>query len=214
MKRIIILITIALLLMGCSGESDMAENTKDRGDEMTEKQENIKTDFEEPLALWIWQNEEGSQEDTIVVRFYSDLAPNHVENFIKLSQNGFYSGNKIFRVVPDFVIQTGSPTDEPTGGPGYTIDEEFNPTKHIMGTLAMARAQDPNSAGSQYYFALKALPNLDNNYTVFGQAIENAELLDNIKKGDYVKEVKIVEASEYYGENCSEKIEQLDPHNN
>lgn len=210
MKRLIFLMIISLLVVSCTDNAEAPKNDQIANDTMEETMENT---FTEPLAIFVWQNKDGSSEDTMIIRFYRESAPNHVDNFIKLATSGFYNGNVIFRVEPGFVIQTGSPTDDATGGPGYTIDAEFNEIKHLTGTLAMARAMDPNSAGSQYYFTLAPQPGLDNKYTVFGQIIENVELLGNIAKGDYVKEITIIEAEERYGENYIDSLKEKDLHN-
>jgi len=148
----------------------------------------------------------------MVIRFYPEKAPNHVKNFITLSLKKFYDGLIIFRVEPKFVIQTGSPDNTNRGGPGYTIDAEFNDIKHLKGTVAMARAQDPNSAGSQFYICLDSTPNLDGKYTVFGQVIKNIEVLDKIQKGDYMKKIIIVEAIEYFGPDYKKIFKEKDPH--
>ncbi len=215
MKKVFILLFMVIILMSCNQEENA--NTTNIEEKETPivtngTEETMKLEFNEPLAIYVWQNKDGSKEDTMVIRFYKDVAPGHVENFIKLTAKGMYNGNLIFRVEPGFVVQTGSPTNENTGGPGYMIDAEFNEIKHLRGTLAMARAQDPNSAGSQYYFTFKATPMLDNKYTVFGQIIENVDLLEQIKIGDFVKEIRIVEASEYYGEKYKEILEEKDIH--
>ncbi len=210
MKKILFILFIVVLLINCTPtENAKTEETKTQPQE----EKTMKKEIIEPLAMWIWQNKEGTEEDTMIIRFYKETAPGHVENFIKLADKGFYNGNVIFRVEPGFVIQTGSPDNTNTGGPGYTIDAEFNDIKHLKGTLAMARAMDPNSAGSQYYFALAPLPMLDKKYTVFGQVIENVDLLDKIKKGDYVKEIKIIDARDYYGDNYKTIVEEKDIHN-
>lgn len=128
---------------------------------------------------------------TIVIEFYNDVAPNTVANFEKLANSGFYNNLNFHRVVPDFVVQGGDPNGDGTGGPGYKIKAEFNERKHLTGTVAMARSQDPNSAGSQFYICLKPQPYLDRNYTVFGQVTEGMELVENIRKGDKMKTVKV-----------------------
>jgi len=120
---------------------------------------------------------------------YPDVAPKTVENFKKLIGQGFYSGLTFHRVVPGFVIQGGDPKGDGSGGPGYTIPAEFNSKHHIRGTLAMARASDPNSAGSQFYIALAPQPSLDGNYTVFGQVVEGMDVVDQIVVGDKMNRV-------------------------
>src|SRR5260221_6914045 len=105
----------------------------------------------------------------LVIELYPDAAPNTVANFHALATDGFYDGLIFHRVVPGFVVQGGCPKGTGTGGPGYTIPAEFNQNKHLRGSLAMARSQHPDSAGSQFYITYGAQPHLDNNYTVFGQ---------------------------------------------
>ena len=117
---------------------------------------------------------------TIKFKFYPREAPETARNFIKLAAKGFYNGLIFHRVVPGFVIQGGDPEGTGTGGPGYQIKAEFNSRLHVEGTVAMARASDPDSAGSQFYFALTALPMLDNKYTVFGQVTEGMEVVKSI----------------------------------
>jgi peptidyl-prolyl cis-trans isomerase B (cyclophilin B) len=129
----------------------------------------------------------------IRLEFYPADAPKTVENFVTLAKKGFYNNLTFHRVVPDFVVQGGCPKGNGTGGPGYTIPAEFNKQKHLRGTLAMARSQDPNSAGSQFYICYGATPHLDGNYTVFGKVTSGMEHVDRIKQGDRMKSVAIVE---------------------
>ena len=105
----------------------------------------------------------------IRLELFPQDAPKTVENFVTLAKKGFYNGLTFHRVVPGFVVQGGCPKGNGTGGPGYTVPAEFNKNKHVRGSLAMARSQDPDSAGSQFYFTYGAQPHLDNNYTVFGK---------------------------------------------
>ncbi len=125
----------------------------------------------------------------MVIELYADVAPKTVENFKKLISEGFYNGLTFHRVEPGFVIQGGDPNGNGTGGPGYTIEAEFNDKPHVRGTVAMARSQDPDSAGSQFYVALDRLPSLDGNYTVFGQVVEGLETVDKIVVGDKMNRV-------------------------
>ena len=129
----------------------------------------------------------------IRLEFYPADAPKTVENFVTLAKKGFYSNLTFHRVVPDFVVQGGCPKGDGTGGPGYTIPAEFNKQKHLRGTLAMARSQDPNSAGSQFYICYGPTPHLDGSYTVFGKVTSGMEHVDRIKQGDRMKSVAIVE---------------------
>jgi peptidyl-prolyl cis-trans isomerase B (cyclophilin B) len=131
--------------------------------------------------------------NTIDIAFYPQDAPKTVENFVTLAKKGFYNGLTFHRVVPDFVVQGGCPKGDGTGGPGYTVPAEFNAKKHVRGTVAMARSQHPDSAGSQFYICYGATPHLDRNYTVFGQVTSGMEHVDRIKQGDRMKTVEITE---------------------
>jgi len=130
----------------------------------------------------------------IRIEFFPEDAPKTVENFVTLAKKGFYDGLAFHRVVPGFVVQGGDPKGNGTGGPGYTIKAEFNKRKHVRGSLAMARSQHPDSAGSQFYITYGAQPHLDNNYTVFGQVTSGMEHVDRIKQGDRMRSVVINDA--------------------
>jgi peptidyl-prolyl cis-trans isomerase B (cyclophilin B) len=129
----------------------------------------------------------------IRLELYPADAPRTVENFVTLARKGFYNNLSFHRVVPDFVVQGGCPKGNGTGGPGYTIPAEFNTQKHVRGTVAMARSQHPDSAGSQFYICYGPTPHLDGNYTVFGKVTSGMEHVDRIKQGDRMKSVTIVE---------------------
>lgn len=131
----------------------------------------------------------------IVAELYEKDAPGTVANFVKLAKQGFYDGLSFHRVEPGFVVQGGDPKGNGTGGPGYTIKDEFNMRKHLTGTVAMARTAAPNSAGSQFYITLAPQPALDGKYTVFGQVVEGMDVVMKIKRGDIMKKVTIVEAT-------------------
>jgi peptidylprolyl isomerase/peptidyl-prolyl cis-trans isomerase B (cyclophilin B) len=130
----------------------------------------------------------------IHIEFFPGDAPKTVENFVTLARKGYYDGLSFHRVVPGFVVQGGDPKGNGTGGPGYTVKAEFNQRKHVRGTLAMARSQDPDSAGSQFYITYGAQPHLDGSYTVFGQVTSGMEHVDRIKQGDRMRTVAITEA--------------------
>jgi peptidyl-prolyl cis-trans isomerase B (cyclophilin B) len=125
---------------------------------------------------------------TMVVEFYPDVAPNHVANFKKLARSGFYDGQCFHRVINGFMIQGGDPNTKDKnakdtwgmGGPGYTINAEFNSKHHARGILSMARTSDPNSAGSQFFICHGDCGQLDNQYTVFGNLIKGFDVLDKI----------------------------------
>ncbi|MDY0088176.1 MAG: peptidylprolyl isomerase [Coriobacteriia bacterium] len=133
----------------------------------------------------------------IKFEFYPKDAPNTVAAFIERAEEGFYDGTKFHRVEPGFVIQGGDPlskTDDPmvgTGGPGYRLAAEFNDRSHLDGTVAMARAQDPDSAGSQFYICLGPQQFLDKQYTVFGQVTEGMDVVRAITAGDVMESVRI-----------------------
>jgi peptidyl-prolyl cis-trans isomerase B (cyclophilin B) len=127
----------------------------------------------------------------IKFEFFEEDAPNTVANFKKLANSKFYDGLKFHRVVPNFVIQGGCPKGDGTGDPGYKIKAEFNKRHHLDGTVAMARAQDPDSAGCQFYICLGTQAFLDGQYTVFGQVIEGLDVVHKIQMGDVMKKVYI-----------------------
>ena len=128
------------------------------------------------------------------IEFFPADAPKTVENFVALAKKGFYDGLTFHRVVPDFVVQGGCPKGNGSGGPGHTVKAEFNAQKHRRGTVAMARSQDPDSAGSQFYITYGPTPHLDGNYTVFGRVVAGMEHVDRITQGDRMRSVTIVEA--------------------
>jgi peptidylprolyl isomerase/peptidyl-prolyl cis-trans isomerase B (cyclophilin B) len=127
------------------------------------------------------------------IEFFPEDAPKTVENFVTLAQKGFYDSLTFHRVVPNFVVQGGDPKGDGTGGPGYTVKAEFSKRKHVRGTVAMARSQHPDSAGSQFYITFGLTPHLDGSYTVFGQVVSGMEHVDKIQVGDKMKSVKILE---------------------
>ena len=123
----------------------------------------------------------------ITLKFFPDVAPNHVNNFIELAKKSFYNGTTFHRVVPKFVIQGGDPnTKGPDrskhgmGGPGYQLKAEFNNKPHRRGTLSMARSAHPDSAGSQFFICVADATFLDKQYTVFGEVVKGMEVVDKI----------------------------------
>lgn len=128
---------------------------------------------------------------------FPDSAPNTVSNFISLVRIGFYDGLTFHRVEPDFVVQGGDPNGDGSGGPGYYIKAEFNSRPHLEGTVAMARADDPNSAGSQFYICLSPQPGLDGKYTVFGQVTEGMDVVKKIAVGDKMLKVTVENGEGY-----------------
>ena len=122
----------------------------------------------------------------IKLELYPDIAPISCENFEKLVKQGFYDGLTFHRVIPGFMIQGGCPNGTGTGGPGWHIKGEFssngvkNDLKHTRGVLSMARAQDPDSAGSQFFIMHEDAPYLDGQYAAFGKVVEGIEVVDEI----------------------------------
>ena len=126
--------------------------------------------------------------------FFPEDAPKTVENFVTLARKGFYDGLTFHRVEPGFVVQGGDPQGNGMGGPGYKIKAEFNKQKHVRGAVAMARSNDPDSAGSQFYIVLAPANFLDGKYTVFGIVTSGMDVVDKVRVGDKMKSVKIVDA--------------------
>ncbi|MBM3895134.1 MAG: peptidylprolyl isomerase [Thaumarchaeota archaeon] len=123
----------------------------------------------------------------IVFELLPDIAPETVRNFAKLAQSGFYDGTLFHRVIPGFMIQGGDPNTKQSdksrwgmGGPGYTIKAEFNSRSHLRGIVSMARAMDPDSAGSQFFIVTTDSGFLDRQYTVFGEVTEGMDVADKI----------------------------------
>jgi peptidyl-prolyl cis-trans isomerase B (cyclophilin B) len=133
----------------------------------------------------------------IVIELYPAVAPKTVANFEKLSKDGYYNNLTFHRVEPGFVIQGGDPAGNGTGGPGYEVAAELNPTeKHLRGSVAMARKGDQvnpdrKSSGSQFYICLAAAPFLDGQYTLYGGVVEGMNVVDQIKVGDHIKKVTL-----------------------
>lgn len=201
----VVTITVGFALInGCAPPNETATPVE----ENIQKEEEPKMDPQE-------QAEIASQTDTslpagaqvailetskgkIVFKFFPEKAPGTLENFIKLAQSGFYDGTRFHRVEPGFVVQGGDPNskdDDPNndgrGGPGYTIKAEFNDLRHLTGTVAMARSDPPDSAGSQFYICLAPQPDLDGRYTIFGQVIEGMDIVLQIQIGDTLSKVTI-----------------------
>ncbi|MGE0757690.1 MAG: peptidylprolyl isomerase [Pirellulaceae bacterium] len=131
---------------------------------------------------------------TIRLQLYADKTPKTVANFEKLAGQGFYNGLKFHRVIADFMIQTGCPKGDGRGGPGYTFADEFHPDlKHDgAGVLSMANA-GPNTNGSQFFITHVATPWLDGKHSVFGRVLSGQEIVDSIRQGDVMQEVKVTE---------------------
>jgi len=123
----------------------------------------------------------------IVLKFFHDVAPGHVKNFIKLATEGLYNGTTFHRVIPGFMIQGGDPNSKSAdrashgmGGPGHKIKAEFNSKPHKRGVLSMARANDPDSAGSQFFICVADANFLDWQYTAFGEVVSGMDVADTV----------------------------------
>jgi peptidyl-prolyl cis-trans isomerase B (cyclophilin B) len=131
-----------------------------------------------------------TSEGEMVFKFWTDAAPKTIENFKKLAKSGFYDGTSFHRIVNGFMIQGGDPlTRDPAnearfgnGDPGYSIKAEFNDHKHVRGVLSMARSNDPDSAGSQFFICLASKPSLDHQYTTFGKLVKGDDVLEKIAR--------------------------------
>jgi len=214
------LIVAVFALQGCTAEdaadteseNGAAESAADSGEERADgaSEETTETGSDEstgdePVGLHVSDVEVVGDELAVITtpkgvikfEFFPEDAPNHVASFIELTEQGFYDGSKFHRVEPGFVIQGGDPlskTDDAmvgTGGPGYMLEAEFNDLPHLDGSVSMARAQDPDSAGSQFFICMGAQPFLDGQYTVFGQVVEGLDVVYEIVVGDEMESVKI-----------------------
>lgn len=149
-----------------------------------------------------YQIELETSKGKITLDLFPDVAPGHCRNMIGLTKLGFYNNLNFHRIVKGFVIQGGCPEGTGTGGPGFNVKAEFNKKPHQAGVLSMARAQDPDSAGSQFFICLADVPYLDGQYTVFGQTAdsESLDVVLNIGQAETgagdcpVDEIKIIEA--------------------
>ncbi|MFF2798055.1 peptidylprolyl isomerase [Lysinibacillus xylanilyticus] len=167
------LLMVAFVLTGCGAAKD-SEQSEGNVDYSSKVKEN-------PIVTITMNNDE-----KIVIELEPSTAPNTVANFISLVKKGFYDGLIFHRVVPDFMIQGGDPSGNGTGGPDYSIEGEFskngfkNDLKHERGVISMARSQDLNSGGSQFFIMVKDTPQLDGDYAAFGKVIEGMETVDAI----------------------------------
>ena len=170
MKRQIVMLSMLVSLLSWQGMT-LAANEAPVTPPASEPRAIIKTKFGE-----------------IEVKLNKELAPKTVENFIKLSKDGFYNGTIFHRVIPNFMIQGGDPNTKDhakrdkygEGGPGYTIKGEFNDTPHKRGVVSMARTQDPDSAGSQFFIVVEDSRFLDYKYTAFGEVVRGMGVADKI----------------------------------
>ncbi len=198
---VLVLALAACSQSGKSGDTATAENT-DSATTTTAASttESTATDSTQPMTSGATATQEKPMSDTqnkiaevyttagqINLRFFPDVAPNHVKNFIDLAQQGFYNGTKFHRVIPGFMIQGGDPNTKAgdpmtwgTGGSDKNVKAEFSSIPHKRGILSMARSQSPDSASSQFFIVVKDSTFLDNQYTVFGEVTEGMDVADKI----------------------------------
>jgi len=173
-KVITSFLLVLLFLAGCGTGTDEQNAQSPEKKDMEEIEKN-------PVVTITMENDE-----TIQLELYPKVAPNTVTNFISLVNQGYYDGLIFHRVIPGFMVQGGDPEGTGMGGPGYSIPGEFssngfeNSVKHERGVISMARSQDPDSAGSQFFIMVADSPHLDNEYAAFGKVLEGIETLDNI----------------------------------
>lgn len=187
-----IIVAITILIMFLISNKD--ENTK-----VEETMLGINYDIEgneSPLSKYVTENPVVAMYiknyGSIVIELYPSVAENTVSNFISLIKEGFYDNNTMHRLVPGFVLQGGDPTGSGTGGPGYHIKGEFssnnynNNLKHTEGIISMARSQNYDSAGSQFFIMLGTAPELDGNYAAFGKVIDGWKNIERIEKNEKI----------------------------
>ena len=139
--------------------------------------------YDDPENTLVIETSQG----TVVIAMRPDLAPNHVEHIKKLAREGFYDGIVFHRVIDGFMAQTGDPTGTGTGSSKYpNLKQEFSTEPHVRGTASMARAQNPDSANSQFFICFDDAPFLNRQYTVWGKVVEGMENVDKIKRGEPV----------------------------
>lgn len=179
MKLKYIALIVIILLVGLSVYK--WKNTKEYNDTMAKQTNNRYAIIE-------------TAKGNIVIQLAEDKAPITTANFIKLAQSGFYDGLKFHRVIRGFMIQGGDPKGDGTGGPGYTIADEFNPSlKHDAGVISMAKTEMPNTGGSQFFITEEPQPHLNGKHAVFGKVVQGFELVKQIQQGDKMLKVSIVD---------------------
>ncbi|MFJ7182660.1 peptidylprolyl isomerase [Lysinibacillus xylanilyticus] len=175
------LLMVAFVLTGCGAAKDSEQSEGNKAKKTEENVDYSSKVKENPIVTITMSNDE-----KIVIELEPSTAPNTVANFISLVKKGFYDGLIFHRVIPDFMIQGGDPSGNGTGGPDYSIEGEFssngfkNDLKHERGVISMARSQDPNSAGSQFFIMVNEASHLDGDYAAFGKVIEGMETVDAI----------------------------------
>ena len=177
MKLAILLLGMIVLVSGCTTTGEATGDTmeeKAEGEVMEEKQKSEVTASSNPVVVF------DTSEGIIKAELFLDKAPKTAGNFITLAEKGFYNGLIFHRVIPDFMIQGGDPQGVGTGGPGYSIDDEFGPgLSHERGVLSMANS-GPNTGGSQFFITVIPTPWLDGKHAIFGKVTEGLDIIDKI----------------------------------
>ncbi len=166
---------------GFNSRPPLSEGSNPVADRKAEVDE-AQTTFD--LDSKIYTAEMDTSKGPIRLVFFPDKAPGHVKNFLALSKIGFYNGLNFHRIIKGFMIQGGCPEGTGTGDAGYKVKAEFNDIPHEPGILSMARATDPNSAGSQFFICLEKHPSLDHKYTVFGKVADEESMATVRALGD------------------------------
>lgn len=175
---LLLILTLTLIVTGC-GEA--TNNTNQTSNSAVEEKLELLDSTQHPVVTM-----EMSNGGIVKIELYPEVAPQSVANFVNLIESGFYDGLIFHRVIPEFMIQGGDPQGTGMGGPGYTIKGEFtkngfkNLLEHKRGVISMARSNDPNSAGSQFFIMVKDSPHLDGLYASFGEVIEGMDTVDAI----------------------------------
>ncbi|THG89727.1 peptidyl-prolyl cis-trans isomerase [Alkalihalobacillus alcalophilus ATCC 27647 = CGMCC 1.3604] len=183
MKKWIVALAACMLMMFVTA-CGQAENNHE-GEQVTgdgnEEVSTVVPEGQQPIVTMEMEN--GGE---VVIELYPDVAPKTVDNFVSLVQDGFYDGLTFHRIIPGFMIQGGDPDGNGTGGPGHTVEGEFesngfeNDLKHDPGVISMARSQHPDSAGSQFFIMVETSPHLDGDYAGFGKVTDGMDVVNEI----------------------------------
>lgn len=174
-KIIIASLTLLFVLVACISENKEVDQVKESQGAIAQSSET------HPVVSIVMKND-----DVIEIELYPEIAPNTVNNFISLVNSGYYDGVSFHRVIPGFMVQGGDPEGTGGGGPGYSIKGEFsangfeNTLLHSRGVISMARTQEPNSAGSQFFIMHEDSPSLDGEYAAFGEVTKGMDVVDKI----------------------------------
>lgn len=183
---IISLVMFTIILTGCGSQSE-DDQTEENSAEGSAEDSAYPEDVEENPIVTITMEDD----EEVTIELYPDVAPNTVANFVSLIEDKFYDGLIFHRVIPEFMIQGGDPDGNGSGGPDYAIKGEFssngfdNDLKHDRGVLSMARSQDPDSAGSQFFIMVADSPHLDDDYAGFGKVTDGMDVVDDIVSVDH-----------------------------